>query len=83
MQVVLEIDEVGNIQGLYTDEVDLFSIRRVTKVRKASNIEFCEAKQVWHVLSLDGEILHSDQNRETAIQKEIELFSPGGPYYEE
>lgn len=78
---VLEIDHEGNIHGLYTDEIDLFSIGRVTNVRKASNVEFNEAEQVWEVLSLEGEVLHKNPNRELAIEWEITAFSSGGKYY--
>lgn len=80
-KVVFEIDEMGNMHGLYTDEVDLFSIGRVTDMRKASNVEFNEEEQVWEVVSLDGEVLYKNPNREVAIDFEIETFSPGGKHY--
>lgn len=81
MKVVLEIDEVGDIHGLYTDKVDLFSIGRIENVRKASNVEFNESKQMWEVLSLSGKVLHENTSREKAIEWEIEAMSPGGQYY--
>ncbi len=80
--IVFEVDEKGNMHGLYTDEIDLFSIGRVTKIRKASNIEFNEEEQVWEVLSLYGEVLHKNTNRQSAIDWEIGAFSPGGKHYE-
>ncbi len=83
MKIVLEIDEVGDVHGLYTDCVDLFSVGRVTNIRKASNVEFNELLQCWEILSLDGKVLYQNQNREVAIQKEIELFSPGSKYYDQ
>ena len=82
MKVVLEICEEGNVHGLYTDEIDFFSVGRITNVRKASNVEFNETKQVWEVLSLDGKVLHENTSREKAIECEIAIFSPGGKYYE-
>lgn len=81
MKVILEIDEAGDVHGLYTDEIDLFVVGRVTNVRKASNVEFNEEKQIWEVLSLNGEVLHTNTSREAAIEWEIEAFSPGGPLY--
>lgn len=81
MKIVLEIDKEGNMHGLYTDEIDLFSIGRVTNVHKASNVEFNETEQMWEVSSLDGEVLYKDQNREAAIEWEIKNFSVGGPYH--
>lgn len=81
MQIVFEICEQGNLHGLYTDEIDLFSVGLVTNVRKASNVEFCESKQCWQVTSLDGEVLYEHSNRQAAIDWETENFSPNGPYY--
>ncbi len=81
MKVVLEIDEQGDIHGLYTDDVDLFAVGRVTNIRKASNIDFNEEGQVWEVLSLEGKVLHTNQNREKAIEWEVDAFSPGGKHY--
>jgi hypothetical protein len=82
MKIILEIDEVGDVHGLYTDKVNLFSIGRIENVKKASNVEFNEQSQTWMVLSLDSKVLYQNQNREVAIQKEIELFSPGGKFYD-
>ncbi len=82
IKIVLEIDNEGNVHGLYTDDIDLFAIGRVTNIRKASNIDFNDEKQTWEVLSLDGEVLHTNPNREKAIDWEIEAFSPGGTHYE-
>ena len=78
----LDIDQDGNIHCLYTDDVNLFVLGLVTDIRKASNIEFNEAEQTWEVLSLDGKVLHTNPNREKAIEWEIEAFSPGGTHYE-
>ena len=82
VDLVFEIDKEGNMHGLYTDQVDLFSVGRISNVRKASNVEFNSEEQTWEVTSLDGEVLYQNTNREKAIKKEIELFSPGGRYYE-
>ncbi|RLC88992.1 MAG: hypothetical protein DRJ03_00080 [Chloroflexi bacterium] len=83
MKVVLEIDKEGNMHGLYTDEIDLFSVGRVTDVRKASNVEFNQNEQVWEVSSLGGDILYKNSNRNAAIDWEIVAFSPGGSHYEQ
>lgn len=81
-KVVLEITPEGDLHGLYSDQVDLFAVGKITDVRKASNVEFSEERQMWQVLSLDGEVLHTNPNREAAIEFEIEEFSPGGMYYD-
>ena len=83
IKVVLGIDPSGNIHCLYTEEIDLFSIGKVTNVRKASNVEFNEPKQMWEVSSLDGEVLHTNRDRGAAIEWEIEAFSPGGVHCNE
>jgi len=80
-KTILEIDEAGDVHCLYTDDIDLFAVGRVTNIRKASNVEFSEPKQCWQVTSLDGEVLYEHPNREVAIEWEIENFSPNGPYY--
>lgn len=82
INIVFEIDEKGNLHGIYTEEIDLFSIGRVTDVKKASNVEFNERKQVWEVLSLCGEVLYTNPSREVAIEWEITEFSPGGRHYD-
>lgn len=81
--ITLDIDSNGNIFCLYTDEINLFAIGRVTNVRKASNVEFNEPSQLWEVKSLDGKVLYQNTNRNKALEFEIVQFSPGGKYYEE
>lgn len=83
MTIVFEVTEEGNLHGLHTDTIDLFAVGRVTNVRKASNIEFNENIQKWEVCSLDGKVLHTNRNRDAAIDWEIINFSPNGPYYNE
>lgn len=83
MNITFDIDTEGNMHGLYTDKIDLFDIGRVTSVRKASNVEFNESEQTWEVLSLEGEVLHKNPNRDAAIEFEIVAFSPGGIHYEQ
>jgi len=82
VDLTFEIDNEGNLHGLYTDQIDLFSLGRITNVRKASNVEFNQTEQVWEVLSLGGEVLHKDTNRDKAIEWEIVNFSPYGKYYD-
>lgn len=81
MKVILDIDEIGDVHCLWTDDINLFDIGLVTNVRKASNVEFNEVEQMWEVLSLEGEVLHQNKNREAAVEFEIEAFSPGGNFY--
>lgn len=82
MKVILDIDQTGDVHCLWTDDINLFDIGRVTNIRKASNVEFNESEQTWEVLSLKGDVLHQNKNREAAIEWEIENFSVGGMYYD-
>lgn len=82
MKVILDIDQTGDVHCLWTDDINLFDIGRVTNIRKASNVEFNEHKQCWQVVSLDGKVLYENTNREAAIDWEIEAMSPGGMYYD-
>lgn len=80
VKIVLDITEEGDIEGLYTEELDLFAIGRVTNIRKASNVEFNEQSQKWEVSAPNGKILHTNRNRDEAIKWEIRALSPGGEH---
>lgn len=77
----LEIDTDGNITTLWTDKICLYELGIVHNVRRASNIEFNSSDQLWEVKLLDGTVIYRDKSREAAIDREIELMSPGGEYY--
>lgn len=80
---VIEIDSQGNIKTLYTDEVDLYELGLVHSVRRASNVEFNQADQMWEVINISSnEIVYRHKSREQAIDWEITNFSPGGMYYD-
>lgn len=79
---VLEITAEGNIETLWTDQVDLYAIGRITNVRNASTVEFNEQEQVWEVIDAQtGEVVHRGKSREQEIEWEIANFGPGGPRY--
>lgn len=79
---ILEINEQGNISTLYNDQIDLFSLGIVYNIKRATNIEFDEINQCWNVISCkSNETVYKNKNREKAIEWEIEMFSPGGYYY--
>ena len=80
MKAILDINENGDIDCLYTDYINLFAIGTVVNVRKASNVEFNEKTQEWEVITLEGDVIHKNKNREKAIEFEIEVFSPGVKY---
>lgn len=79
---VLEITAEGNVETLWSDQLDLYALGRITNVRNASTVEFNEQDQIWEVIDAsDGQVVHRDRNREKAIEWEIANFGPGGPLY--
>lgn len=82
-EIILEINEDGNVLCLWTDDIDLFDVGLITNVHKASDVDFNQEEQIWEVLSLDRKVLHKNKNRDKAIEFEIKEFSPGGKYYED
>ncbi len=75
----IEIDKEGDIETLYTDDIDLYDLGIVENVRRASNIEFNQIKQAWEVIdAATNKIVHENKNRDDAIAWEINEFSPGG-----
>lgn len=44
----LRITPNGNVTGLWDDQVDWRSLGSLT-VRRASHVEFCRRRQLWHV----------------------------------
>jgi len=80
----IEIDSNGNMSTLYNEDIDLYSLGLVTHVRRASFINFNEINQGWEIIhAKTGKTIGYYKNREKAIEKEIEIFQPGGKYYEE
>jgi len=81
---VIEINSQGDIETLYTDEVDLYELGLVHNVRRASNVEFNQTEQVWEVISVSSnEIVYRHKNREQAIEWEIQNFGVGGVHYDD
>lgn len=82
--MILEISESGDIICLYSDQINLYEIGRVTSVKRASFIEFNETKQYWEVIDAKTkEIVYQNKIREKCIEWEIINFGCGGKYYNE
>ena len=79
---VIEINADGDLATLWTDQVDLYAVGRVTNVHNASTVEFHEELQTWEVVDAQTqEVVHRHPNRQRAIEWEITNFGPGGPRY--
>jgi hypothetical protein len=78
----LEFDEDGNINCLWTEDINLYELGKVCDVRRASRLEFSEKDQAWAVINAaTDEIIHMEKSRAKAIEWEIDNFSPEGKYY--
>lgn len=78
----IEIGVDGVVETLYTDEIDLYEIGVVNNVRRASNVNFNEKEQIWEVVdAITGTIVYTNKNRASAIEWEIQNFSPGGNFF--
>jgi tRNA splicing endonuclease len=76
---IIEIDLDGDLNTLYTDEVDLLAIGELVDVERASDVVFDQRYQVWEVISMHGKTLASGfKSRKAAIEAEIKLMQPGG-----
>lgn len=73
-----EINDDGDLCGLYTDDVNLYEVGRLSEVRDASNVEFNHDKQVWEVVLPSGKVVHENKNRTLAIEWEKAHLAPGG-----
>lgn len=73
----------GNIRCLYSDEIDLPQLGRLS-ISRASQIEFDNHLRKWTVTSTKtGRRLHSAMTREDALQWENRYYSPGGRGWKE
>jgi len=80
----IEINNDGDIQTIYTDEIDLYALGEVHNVKRASSIEFDEASQEWVVIQASTDnIIHRNKSRTQAIAWEIEELGVSGQYYKE
>jgi hypothetical protein len=82
MVPVIEINQNGNINTLWSDELDLYELGIVHDVRRASNVVFDHERQEWKIILPNGKIIGRDKNRSKAIEQEIRLLSPGGLHHE-
>ena len=98
-QTKLCITRGGNVQGLWTDQVDWRAIGWV-RVRRASYVEFHDAIQKWIVRAWRprngvrrvlqwltgrpfGEVLYLADTREDALDWEQRYYGLGGPGWRE
>jgi hypothetical protein len=72
-EIVLVIDQSGNIRGLYTEVIDFESVGEVS-VHRASSVEFNNNTKMWDVYLADGTYLCSEKTRSEAIDSEVQYL---------
>lgn len=75
MDHVISIDQDGNVQSLYTDEIDLSEIGKM-EVTRASTIDWNDSLQLWEV-TIEGFNFpsFSNRSRKACVDWEIGYFN--------
>jgi hypothetical protein len=66
----IKIEKNGTLRCVYSDEIDLRTIGRLT-VTRASTVEFNPDSQQWNARLTDGTHVGNFESRQDAIKKEI------------
>jgi hypothetical protein len=81
--ISIEFDADGDGHTLYTDDIDLRLIGKLTDIHRASHIEFDQDRQEWCVIHGDTkQIIYRHSSRERCIAWEQQNLGPEGEYYE-
>ena len=71
---MIRFDRTGRGHCLYTEEVDLATIGQLA-IRRATHVEYSNARQAWQVRDLDGSLLYSSPSRATCLDWERQSLS--------
>lgn len=72
--MTLFIKPNGNIECLYSEEIDLSELGTLT-VQRASHVEFNNEKQLWEVRLVNSGVLGYFKTRREALDFEIEVLN--------
>ena len=75
MKANLTIQPGGQVQGLYTEIIDLHALGRLL-IRRATTIEYEDARQAWIVRDPAGTELFDSPSRQTCLDWEQQYFNP-------
>lgn len=79
MSHTLRFNPGGQIDGLYTEAIDLRVLGRL-QVYRATDIRFCQKSQQWNVRSAcTGKLLHTDPSRDACLAWERANLGPPNP----
>ena len=78
----LRVTQHGNVQGLWSDDLELAEIGPLS-VRRASHVEFDRQMQCWAVVPIErpGDVLFTARSRANALRWEHSHFGPGGCHW--
>ena len=69
----LVIDTAGSVRAVYSDKLKNMNLGPM-QVRRASNVEFDENKQIWEARNREGELIATHANRDVVIRKEVSVL---------
>ena len=69
----IAIAKDGSITAVYSDLLRKLNLGKM-QVTRASNVEFNTNKQEWEAKTLLGEVIASGRERNTVIEKEIQVI---------
>ncbi len=79
MNHTLRFKPGGQIDGLYTEAIDLRALGRL-QVYRATDIRFCERSQQWNVrCATTGRLLLTDPSRDACLAWERQNLGPPNP----
>ena len=79
MSHTLRFNPGGQIDGLYTEAIDLRALGRL-QVYRATDIRFCQKSQQWNVRSAcTGKLHHTDPSRDACLAWERANLGPPNP----
>lgn len=82
MKLSLIINQSGNVETIFDDELLLDTIGKINNVRRASHINFDVNNQVWNVVhALSGKIIFSHKQRSECLGWEVQNLGPNGEYW--
>ncbi len=69
------IDPAGNVKALCDNILENIPNLGKREIKRAADVEFNNAKQVWEIITPDGFVIGEHPRRDEAIKLEIQLMN--------